>query len=89
MLMTFTALLLCQERRLIFLLRRILRASSQGGDDLKSSSNCHQVTNVSQEGAVMILPAHENYVSIPALPVSPPALTEWLPVISIPVSVSS
>ena len=81
MLMTFTALLLCQERRLIFLLRRILRASSQGGDDLKSSSNCHQVTNVSQEALwwfyrlmkTMFLSLHFLLLLL--------LFTEWLPVI--------
>ena len=63
-----------------YLLWRILRASSPsslGGDDLQSSSNCHQVTIGSQEGAVMILPAHENYVSISALP-PPPLLLHWM-----------
>ena len=86
MLMTFTALLLCQERRLIFWLRRILRASSQGGDDLKSSSNCHQVTNVSQEALWWFYRLMKTmFLSLHFLPVLP-AFTEWLPVIPILVS---
>ena len=33
----------------------IITITHRGGDDLKSSSNCLQVTSASQDGAVMIL----------------------------------
>ena len=80
--MTFTgglALLYCSVRSedWFFCCGGYWEHHHQGGDDLKSSSNCHQVTNVSQEGAVMILPTHENYVSIPTLPARPPCL-HWM-----------